>query len=177
MREREIVVRAAAAEDAAAIARIYNHYVAETIITFEEDAVGEAEMRERIEETRTASLPWFVAVENGELAGYAYASRWKSRCAYRYSLEVTVYVDPARPRRGIGSQLYAALLPALRSAGYHAAMGGIALPNDASIRLHEKFGFKKVAHFKESGFKFGKWIDVGYWQLVFPARSEGATPP
>lgn len=176
MREREVVVRAAAAEDAAAIARIYNHYVAETIITFEEDAVGEAEMRERIEETRSASLPWFVAIENGELAGYAYASRWKSRCAYRYSLEVTVYVDPAYSRRGIGSKLYAALLPALRSAGYHAAMGGIALPNDASIRLHEKFGFKQVAHFKESGFKFGKWIDVGYWQLVFTGESSAATP-
>lgn len=176
MREREIVVRVAAAEDAAAIARIYNHYVAETIITFEEDAVSDGEIRSRIEETQAASLPWFVAIEDGEVAGYAYASRWKSRCAYRYSVEVTVYVDPARPRRGIGSKLYAALLPALRSAGYHAAMGGIALPNDASIRLHEKFGFKKVAHFKESGFKFGEWIDVGYWQLVFTGESSAATP-
>jgi phosphinothricin acetyltransferase len=80
---------------------------------------------------------------------------------------VTVYVDPACGSRGIGSKLYGALLPQLASRGVHAAMGGIALPNDASIRLHEKFGFKKVAHFTETGFKFGRWIDVGYWELMF----------
>jgi phosphinothricin acetyltransferase len=79
---------------------------------------------------------------------------------------VTVYVDPDRARLGIGSALYAALLPALKSTGTHAAMGGIALPNDASVRLHEKFGFVKVAHFRETGFKFGKWIDVGYWECL-----------
>ena len=167
MRDVEIVVRSVAASDAAAVARIYNHYVSESIITFEEAVVSNEEMGARIGAIRAASLPWLVASRGADVAGYAYASRWKERSGYRFSVEVTVYVDPSCQGMGIGSTLYSALLPALKSAGFHAAMGGIALPNDASVRLHEKFGFQKVAHFKESGFKFGRWIDVGYWQLVF----------
>jgi phosphinothricin acetyltransferase len=159
-------VRPVAPDDAAAIAHIYNYYVAQTIVTFEEDAVTAAAMRIRIDESHAAKLPWLVAEQGGEVAGYAYASKWKGRCAYRFSVEVTVYVDPGRARRGVGSALYTMLLPALKSGGTHAAMGGIALPNDASVQLHEKFGFVKVAHFRETGFKFGKWIDVGYWECL-----------
>jgi phosphinothricin acetyltransferase len=167
-----VVIRPAAPEDAEAIAAIYNHYVLETIVTFEEEPVAPTEMARRIAEVRAASLPWLVAEEGDRLAGYAYATPWRSRIGYRFSVEVTVYAAPGQVGRGIGSSLYGELLPLLEAKGLHAAMGGIALPNDASVALHEKFGFRKVAHFRESGIKFGRWIDVGYWQRVFGDRGD-----
>ena len=165
-RSGEVTIRAVAADDAAAIARIYNHYVTDTIVTFEEDPVTSEDIESRIRDIGSASLPWFVAEESGRVVGYAYAGKWKARRGYRIAVEVTVYLDAACSGRGIGSALYSKLLPELKSIGIHTAMGGIALPNDASIKLHEKFGFKKVAHFKENGIKFGKLIDVAYWQLM-----------
>lgn len=164
---RELLIRSVASDDAATIARIYNHYVTDSIVTFEEAPVTADEIGRRMDGVLAVPLPWLVAVDDGEIVGYAHASKWKERRGYRFSVEVTVYVAPGCSRRGIGSMLYAKLLPALATAGLHSAMGGIALPNDASVRLHEKFGFRKVAHFNESGFKFGGWIDVGYWQLLF----------
>ena len=159
-------VRGVTPADAGAVAAIYNHYVLQTVVTFEEEPITAAEISRRIDEVRAGSLPWFVAERAGAIAGYAYASRWRARSAYRFSSEVTVYLAPEQGRRGIGSALYAELLSALRGSGLHAAIGGIALPNDASVALHEKFGFKKVAHFEQTGFKFNRWIDVGYWQLI-----------
>lgn len=152
--------------DAEAVAGIYNHYVTETIITFEEEAVSSAEIYQRLQDVQSSSLPWLVAEQAGEVVGYAYGSQWKGRCAFRFSMEVTVYVSPGRLGYGIGSRLYSQLLPALRERGIHVAIAGIALPNKGSRTLHEKFGFTKVAHFKEVGFKFNRWIDVGYWQLI-----------
>jgi L-amino acid N-acyltransferase YncA len=160
-------VRAVTVDDAAAIARIYNYYVTDTIVTFEEEPVSADDMVARIRDVESASLPWFVAEENGNVVGYAYAGKWKARHGYRIAVEVTVYLDAAHGGRGVGSALYSKLLTELKSIGIHTALGGIALPNDASIRLHEKFGFTKVAHFKENGIKFGKLIDVAYWQLMF----------
>lgn len=160
----DVVIRAAVAGDASGVAAIYNHYVAKTVITFEEDEVSDAEMTRRIEEVQAATLPWLVAERDGRIAGYAYAARWRARPAYRFSVEVTVYVDASCGRLGIGSALYEALLVELKARGIHAAMGGIALPNEASVALHEKFGFVKVAHFTDVGFKFDTWVDVGYWQ-------------
>jgi L-amino acid N-acyltransferase YncA len=113
---------------------------------------------------RSAALPWLIAAEGGRTVGYAYASPWKARAAYRFSAETTVYVAEGITRRGIGSQLYEKLLSILVERGIHSAIGGIALQNDASVALHEKFGFVKVAHFQQVGFKFGRWVDVGYWQ-------------
>lgn len=165
--DRDIRVRAAEASDGSALARLYNHYVLNTIVTFEESAVSPGEMAERVAEAARANLPFLVAESTGNLLGFAYASPWKGRCAYRFSAETTVYVDAAQGRRGIGSLLYRQLLPRLHGSGIHTVMGGIALPNDASVALHEKFRFKPVALFREVGFKFGSWIDVGYWQLVF----------
>ena len=162
----EVRIRPVTADDAAAIARIYNHYVTDTIVTFEEDQVTGDEIATRIRDIESASLPWFVAEQDGRVVGYAYAGRWKPRRGYRIAVEVTVYLDAASGGKGIGSALYSRLIDALKTAGIHTAMGGIALPNDASIKLHEKFGFKKVAHFKENGVKFGKLIDVAYWQLM-----------
>jgi phosphinothricin acetyltransferase len=159
-------IRDATLDDAAAIAAIYNPYVAQTCITFETDTVSEVEMRERIVEVAAARLPWLVAIKDDAIVGYAYASKWKGRCAYRHSAETTVYLDPSSKGKGIGRAIYAALIGRLRAGGMHAVIGGIALPNEASIALHERLGFEKVAHFKQVGFKQDRWIDVGYWQLL-----------
>jgi L-amino acid N-acyltransferase YncA len=158
-------IRPATIDDAEAIARIYGHYVCNTTISFEEQPVGAAEMAARITEVVSASLPWLVADQGGErLIGYAYAGKWKGRCAYRHSVETSVYLDPACTGQGIGTRLYQALLQILREQSIHVVIGGIGLPNPASVALHERLGFTKVAHFKEVGYKFGHWIDVGYWQ-------------
>lgn len=160
------MIRSATPQDAEAISAIYNPYVLTTAITFETDAVPAADMAERIRETLTAGLPWLVWEQDGRVAGYAYASKWKGRCAYRYSVESTVYVDGEHTGQGIGSRLYDALIGQLRAANIHVVIGGVALPNAGSVALHEHFGFEKVAQFKQVGFKFGRWIDVGYWQLI-----------
>ncbi len=154
--------------DATAIAALYNHYVVNTSVTFEEEAVAIEEMAQRIADTQAAELPWLVYEENQRILGYAYASKWKSRCAYRYAVESTVYLDKAATGRGLGTTLYTALLAELRKQNLHCVIGGIALPNTASVALHEKFGFQKVAQFKEVGWKFDQWIDVGYWELILP---------
>ncbi|MBL8857607.1 MAG: N-acetyltransferase [Planctomycetes bacterium] len=159
-----MLVRAAKHEDAASIARIYSHYVLTTVITFEEVAVSEADMAARVREVQSQGLPWLVAEDAGVVVGFAYAGKWKARTAYRFSVESSVYVAPDRTGDGIGTTLYEPLLAELAELGLHTVIGGIALPNDASIRFHEKLGFVKVAHFTEVGFKFGRWIDVAYWQ-------------
>ena len=160
------MIRSATRNDAESIARIYNHYVLHTIITFEEQELSVSEMANRIEEIQSASLPWLVIEQDGVIAGYAHASKWKGRCAYRYSAESTIYLADGYIGQGLGYQLYEALLLQLKAAEYHAVIGGISLPNPSSITLHEKFGMSQVAHFKEVGWKFGRWIDVGYWQKV-----------
>jgi phosphinothricin acetyltransferase len=162
-----VMIRAAAAPDFAAVADIYNHYIMETVVTFEEEPISADEIARRIEKVRSASLPWLVAEADGRVVGYAYASPWHTRIAYRFSVETTVYLAQADVGRGIGSKLYGDLLSTLEARRIHAAMGGIALPNEASVALHEKLGFRKVAQFDEVGFKFDRWIDVGYWQRTF----------
>src|SRR5262249_26951854 len=159
-----VTIRIGTAADAADVARIYNHYVAQTVITFEEEPVSSSEMARRIADVQAASLPWLVAEQDGQVVGYAYATKWKARSAYRFSVEITVYVANERARRGVGSKLYDELFPILKARDVHAVIGGIALPNQASVGLHERFGLRKVAHFHEVGFKHGRWVDVGYWQ-------------
>jgi L-amino acid N-acyltransferase YncA len=163
----EPMVRLVDAADAAAIARIYNHYILNTVVTFEEEVVTAEEIGRRIDAIRSADLPWLVAVDpTAGLVGYAYAAPWKPRSAYRHSVEITVYVAPECSGRGLGTLLYDVLFTRLRERSIHAVVGGIALPNPASVALHEKFGLQQVALFKEQGFKFGRWIDVGYWQRL-----------
>ena len=159
------MIRSVVPSDAAAICEIYNYYVLNTHTNFEEEAVSVQEMSERITSI-TKKHPWLVYEENGKLMGYAYASDWKSRCSYRYSVESSVYLAHGTQGKGIGSKLYEALLEKISGLEIHAVIGGIAQPNEASIALHEKFGFEKVAHFKEVGYKFNKWIDVGYWEKI-----------
>lgn len=158
-------IRAAGAADAARICSLYNHYIAHTSISFEEAPVTPADMAQRIADVNAAQLPWLVLLEGEVLIGYAYATKWRVRPAYRYAVETSIYLDPLYARQGGGRQLYEVLLSELRQRQLHMAIGGIALPNQASVRLHERFGFRKVAHFSEVGRKFEQWVDVGYWQL------------
>ncbi len=158
------MIRAATPDDASAIVAIYNHYIATTSISFEERAVTVEEMAQRVRDV-TDALPWLVHVEDGRVTGYAYATKWRVRSAYRFSAETSVYVEQGRGGRGIGKALYTALLEELRRREIHMAIGGIAQPNPASVALHESLGFKKVAHFSEVGRKFDRWVDVGYWEL------------
>ena len=159
-----LAIRPAAISDAESIAGIYNYYVTDTIVTFEEEPVSSSEIAQRMEEVRSASLPWLVAEHGGRVVGYAYASKWKARSGYRFSTEISVYLDAGQGGRGIGSTLYVELFSILRGLGIRNVVGGIGLPNEASVALHEKFGMTKVAHFPAIGIKFGRWIDVGYWQ-------------
>ena len=158
------MIRPATESDLDSIARIYNHYILNAIATFEEEPISTGEMSGRFEVVRSAGLPWLVAEQHGQICGYAYAGTWGGRCSYRFSVESTVYVDPAAVGRGLGTALYEELLDTLRRRSVHVVIGGIALPNAASVALHERLGFQKVAHFREVGFKFNKWVDVGYWQ-------------
>lgn len=157
------MIRKVELKDAEAICNIYNYYVENTTITFEEEPVPINEMKSRIESI-TAKLPYVVYEIEGRIAGYAYATKWKERSAYRFSVETTVYIGIENVGKGIGRTLYQYLIKELKEQGFHTALGGIALPNKESEALHEKLGFEKVAHLKDVGFKFGNWIDVCYWQ-------------
>ena len=136
----------------------------DTIVTFEEDPIDSADMAARLAEVTAAALPWIVLEQEGEVLGYAYAAKWKRRPGYRFSVESTVYLAPSATGKGLGGKLYQRLVSMLCEGPAHLVIGGIALPNPASVALHERLGFEKVAHFKEVGFKFDRWIDVGYWQ-------------
>ncbi|MEO6968152.1 MAG: arsinothricin resistance N-acetyltransferase ArsN1 family B [Rhodanobacteraceae bacterium] len=159
------MIRPATRDDAARICAIYNPYIDATTITFEEMHVPISDMSVRIENI-IQTLPWLVVEQDGVVVGYANAMPWRTRAAYRYSAETTIYMDSAATGKGFGTWLYRALLAELIHRGLHRVIGGIALPNAASIALHQRLGFKKVAQFSEVGWKFGQWIDVGFWELA-----------
>ena len=159
------MLRSCRPSDAMQICAIYNHYVRDTVVTFEEAPVADDEMAQRIVDV-TQRQPWLVLEENGVILGYAYATAWKTRSAYRHSVESTVYLSRSATGRGLGTQLYQALIADLRARDTHCFIGGISLPNAASVALHEKLGFKRIGQFSEIGWKFGQWVDVGYWQRV-----------
>ena len=161
----EPIIRDAVPSDAAAVRAIYAPYVEGTAISFERTPPDETAMRERIERS-IASHAWLVAEREGRILGYAYAGPFAVRAAYRYTAEVSVYVDRNAARGGVARALYARLLDRLRERGMHSAIAIIALPNEASIRLHEAFGFEHVGTFRETGRKLGRWHDVGWWQLM-----------
>jgi L-amino acid N-acyltransferase YncA len=163
------MIRAAIESDAQAIADIYNYYIKNTVVTFEELPVSQNDILERIEKVTGSNLPWLVAEDNSVVIGYAYAGKWNMRSAYRHTVESTVYLSNSSLAKGWGTRLYQALFDTLRQKSIHVVIGGITLPNPASIALHEKFGMKQVAHFKEVGYKFGQWLDVGYWQMELKA--------
>jgi L-amino acid N-acyltransferase YncA len=171
-----VIVRPVRLDDAAAIAAIYAPYVTDTTITFELYAPDAAAMAERIA-TVTRMHPWLVAEEDGAVLGYAYGYPYRARPAYRWVAETGIYLAQAAHGRGIGGTLYAALLEALASAGYVAAIGAIAMPNDASVALHERLGFTHSGTQTGIGFKQGGWHDVSFWQRDLAPRSRDPIEP
>ncbi|MBS2209783.1 N-acetyltransferase [Carboxylicivirga mesophila] len=159
------MIRKSHASDAPFVAAIYNHYVTSSIVTFELEPVTDDEMRNRMDAI-AINYPYLVYEEDGVVLGYAYATQWKARQAYQHSVESSVYLHHDAIGKGIGSMLYAMLLDKFKEMSIHAVIGGISLPNEASIALHEKFGFEKIGQFKQVGRKFNRWIDVGYWELI-----------
>jgi L-amino acid N-acyltransferase YncA len=171
---RDAQVRDACVGDAGAVQTIYAPAVASTAISFETEVPTVEEMAERIT-TTTVAFPWLVAELDDEVVGYAYAAAFNDRAAYRWSVSTSVYVADGAQRRGVGRLLYDALLPRVRALGYVNAYAGIALPNEASVALHERFGFRRVAVFPAAGFKLGAWHDVGWWWLAL-VEPPPATP-
>jgi phosphinothricin acetyltransferase len=162
--------------DGAPCAAIYGTYVRDSFVSFEQDAPTVAEMTRRIERI-SATHPWLVVECDGQVAGFAYASPHRERAAYRWAVDVAVYVAAGRQGQGLGRQLYDALLPLLRHQGYHVACAGIALPNDDSISLHEALGFEPVGVYRAIGYKAGEWRDVGWWQRRLVPLGDDGPPP
>lgn len=161
--------------DAAACAAIYAPHVESSVISFEARAPSAAEMAVRIERC-ARTHPWLVAEEGGEVRGYAYACPHRERAAYRWAVDVSVYVDAAERRRGHGRRLYEALFERLRAQRFQVACAGITLPNQASVGLHERLGFAPVGVSCRIGWKLGAWRDVGWWQLELVPPGEGPPP-
>jgi phosphinothricin acetyltransferase len=170
------MIRPVQATDAEPLCRIYNHYVLHTVVSFEEEPVTPEEMARRTGKVAAAGLPWLVLEEGGALVGYAYATPWKERSGYRYAVESSIYLEASAGGKGYGSSLYGELLAALRTRPLRTVIGGVALPNEASVALHEKLGFHKVAHFERVGWKCGRWVDVGYWQLALSEPRDERPP-
>lgn len=164
------------ARDASACAAIYAPYVRNSAVSFEEEAPDERAMEERIS-SLTATYPWLIAEIDETVAGFSYAAPHRSRPAYRWAADVTVYVDSAFQRRGLGRMLYAALFALLSRQRLTSACAGITLPNDASVGLHESMGFVLVGVYRRIGFKDGAWRDVGWWQLELTGRGDSGDPP
>lgn len=171
-------IREAARADVAAMLGIYAPIVAETAISFEDRVPGDAEFADRVRRYR-ATHAWLVSEDAHGVAGYAYGSPHRTRGAYRWCTEVTVYVAERARGRGVGRALYGALLPVLAGRGYVMAYAGIALPNPASVALHEACGFTPVGVFRNAGYKLGAWHDIGWWQrpLADPPPVPGEVPP
>lgn len=163
-REDGLVIRHVTADDVPAICDIYNHYIEHTTVSFEENTITSRDMQARVDKVVAAGFPWLVAVRQGLVIGYTYAYHWKERSAYRYSAEVTVYLASDAVGKGNGTKLYGKLFELLQSMGIQTVLGGIVLPNPASVALHEKMGLVRAAVFKRVGFKFDEWLNVGYWQ-------------
>ena len=162
----EVIIRPVLPHDASEIADIYNYYIVHTVVTFELSPLSAEEMSTRIKRI-SIQFPFLVAVQNNAIIGYAYADTWKQRAAYDYSAETSIYLKPGLEGLGIGTALYAQLLDRLKATSIKTAIGGISLPNQTSIALHEKLGFKKIGEFERVGYKLEQWINVGYWQLHF----------
>jgi L-amino acid N-acyltransferase YncA len=169
-------IRLATPEDAGPMAEIYAPFVTGSAISFEAEPPSETEMARRLAAGEDHA-PWLVCAEERRVLGFAYASRHRDRAAYRWSVDVSVYVDQAAHRRGLGRALYTSLFALLRGQGFHAAHAGITLPNPASVGLHESLGFVPVGVYRSVGFKLGAWRDVGWWQLELRPRVGQPAPP
>lgn len=165
-----MLIRPATQADAQAIADIYNPYIRDTTITFEYDPVSAEDIAARIAKIQK-TFDWLVLEDDaGKLLGYAYYGKFRERKAYDGTVETSIYFDADATGKGYGRVLYTALIEAIRARGFREVIGCLALPNDASVVLHEKMGFAKVGHFPGTGYKFGRYVDVGFWQLSLQGR-------
>ena len=172
-----VLVRLAGAEDAAPVAEIYRPYVEKSRVSFEESPPDAAEMAWRIRGERPGFYPWFVAQEDGALLGFASSSAFRTRPAYRWTVETGIYLAAGAQGRGVGTALLSPLIELLTRQGYVAAIAAITLPNDASVRLHEKLGFFQTGTYQRVGYKMGEWLDVGLWERdLAPRRSSPEEP-
>jgi phosphinothricin acetyltransferase len=171
-----VTVRPATPADAAACRDIYAPIVSETPTSFETEVPSIGEFERRIE-TTTRVYPWLVAENGGRVVGYAYARRHRSRPAYRWSVEVSVFVAETARRRGSGRVLYSALIDILKRQGFYNAYAGIALPNPASVAFHESMGFVPVGVYQKAGYKLNRWHDVGWWALRLGDDGEPPSDP
>ena len=159
------MIRKVTLQDSNQLKDIYNYYINHSIATLEETEISDMYFINLIK-TITPKFPWYVYEVNKEIIGFASASPWKERSGYKNSVQLSVYLRPNNHHKGIGTKLYTKVIDDVKKQGIKVLMGGISLPNEASVRLHEKFGFVKAAHFNKIGYKFNKWVDVGYWQLI-----------
>lgn len=172
-----VLIRLAVEGDAAAIASIYRPYVTDTFISFEETAPDEGEMARRIRGDVPGLHPWFVAEEDGKLCGFASSAPFRSRPAYRWTVETGIYLIPDACGRGIGRDLLSTLVEMLERQGFVAAIGAIALPNAVSVILHERLGYFYAGTYRRVGFKMGQWLDVGLWEKNLAPRLESPAEP
>jgi L-amino acid N-acyltransferase YncA len=166
-------IRLAGPDDAVAVQRVYAPYVTATPISFELVPPTVDEMSARMAAI-VPRYPWLVVEEDDLVIGYAYAHQFAARAAYAWSVETSIYLDESARGRGVGTSLYGALLRLLALQGYRQAFGGITLPNPASVALHERMGYRRIATHSDVGWKFGDWHDVGFWQRPLDA---GRHPP
>ena len=191
MESKDLRIRVARQSDAVAVLKIYAPYITDTVVTFEYEVPALAEFEQRMAVVQR-DLPWFVCevggradsgeglaagVTGGTIVGYAYASHFRERKAYDWSVDLSVYIDSDWHRQGIGKSLYTCLIEALKLQGYYNAYGGITMPNEKSIRLHEKFGFREVANYEHVGFKHGHWLDVKWYGLALAPTSVTSGQP
>ena len=159
-------IRKATLNDAHAICRIYNYYIENTAITFETVPVSEPEMEQRINDVFSSGYSFYVGETDKKIIGYYYTHRWHSRSAFSTTAEESIYIDKEETGKGYGAKLFEHLLMHIDKNKFHVLIAGICIPNEGSVRLHEKFGFKQISNMKEIGRKFGQWRDVGHWQLI-----------
>ncbi|MDA9069379.1 GNAT family N-acetyltransferase [Algibacter sp.] len=158
------MIRPVHINDAQELLEMYNYYVINTTVNFDIEPLSLKTFTDKLN-IITADYPFIVLEENNEILGYAYGSRFRPRAAYNYVAESTVYVKHTAHGKQIGSKLYTELIRLLKETDLHTVLGVLTIPNEASIKLHEKFGFEQVANLKEVGLKFGEWQNVGIWQL------------
>lgn len=170
------MIRQATAADAAGILSIYEPFIRDTSLTFETDVPSLADFAHRIE-SYTKQFPWLVAIEDQDILGYAYASRYRERSGYQWSVECSIYIRDDQRGSGLASKLYSALFLLLRAQGFTTVYAVINLPNDRSVSFHEKMGFRYLVTYEKVGFKLGRWKDVGWWQLRLNDFVEDPSPP
>lgn len=158
------MIRNVRIEDSKEIVDIYNHYILNTCVTFEMEKLTPKDMEERIK-NKIGKEPWIVYEEDNKVIGYAYVGEWRSKAAFNFTKEVSVYLSIDEKSKGLGTKLMAELIKVCKEYGIHTLISVVTVPNDISEGLHKKFGFKKAGYFEEVGFKQEKWLDVAFWQL------------